>query len=31
MTIFSAANYCGEFDNVGLMMSIDESLMGPFF
>merc|ERR1719197_719981 len=27
ITIFSAPNYCGEFDNAGAMMSIDESLM----
>ncbi|KAL1177922.1 hypothetical protein V6Z11_A03G063500 [Gossypium hirsutum] len=28
VTIFSAPNYCGEFDNAGAMMSVDESLMG---
>ena len=28
--IFSAPNYCGEFDNAGAMMSIDESLMCSF-
>merc|ERR1712146_406753 len=26
-TVFSAPNYCGEFDNAGAMMSIDETLM----
>lgn len=26
VTIFSAPNYCGEFDNAGAMMSVDESL-----
>ncbi|RXH78359.1 hypothetical protein DVH24_001877 [Malus domestica] len=26
VTIFSAPNYCGEFDNDGAMMSVDESL-----
>ena len=26
----SAPNYCGEFDNAGAMMSIDESLMCSF-
>merc|ERR1712061_773374 len=30
ITIFSAPNYCGEFDNVGAMMSIDETLMCSF-
>ncbi|KAH7287499.1 hypothetical protein KP509_32G058700 [Ceratopteris richardii] len=30
VTIFSAPNYCGEFDNAGAMMSIDESLMCSF-
>ena len=30
VTIFSAPNYCGEFDNAGGMMSIDESLMCSF-
>jgi len=30
ITIFSAPNYCGEFDNAGAMMSIDESLMCSF-
>ena len=27
ITLFSAPNYCGEFDNAGAMMTIDESLM----
>jgi len=27
ITLFSAPNYCGEFDNAGAMMSIDETLM----
>jgi len=30
ITIFSAPNYCGEFDNAGAMMSIDDSLMCSF-
>ncbi len=30
VTIFSAPNYCGEFDNAGAMMSIDENLMCSF-
>ncbi|CAD8106346.1 unnamed protein product [Paramecium primaurelia] len=30
VTLFSAPNYCGEFDNAGSMMSIDESLMCSF-
>ena len=30
VTIFSAPNYCGEFDNSGAMMSVDESLMCSF-
>ncbi|KAF5804567.1 putative protein-serine/threonine phosphatase [Helianthus annuus] len=30
VTIFSAPNYCGEFDNAGTMMSVDESLMCSF-
>jgi serine/threonine-protein phosphatase PP1 catalytic subunit len=30
ITMFSAPNYCGEFDNAGAMMSIDESLMCSF-
>ncbi|XP_034108702.1 serine/threonine-protein phosphatase alpha-2 isoform-like [Drosophila sulfurigaster albostrigata] len=31
ITIFSAPNYCGEFDNAGAMMSVDETLMCSFF
>jgi serine/threonine-protein phosphatase PP1 catalytic subunit len=30
ITLFSAPNYCGEFDNAGAMMSIDETLMCSF-
>lgn len=30
VTLFSAPNYCGEFDNAGGMMSVDESLMCSF-
>ena len=30
VTIFSAPNYCDEYDNAGAMMSIDESLMCSF-
>ncbi|KAG6734914.1 hypothetical protein I3842_01G294000 [Carya illinoinensis] len=30
VTIFSAPNYCGEFDNAGAMMSVDENLMCSF-
>jgi serine/threonine-protein phosphatase PP1 catalytic subunit len=30
ITIFSAPNYCGEFDNAGAMMEIDETLMCSF-
>ncbi|XP_057783483.1 serine/threonine-protein phosphatase PP1 isozyme 2-like isoform X2 [Salvia miltiorrhiza] len=30
VTIFSAPNYCGDFDNAGAMMSVDESLMCSF-
>uniref|UniRef100_UPI004038D067 serine/threonine-protein phosphatase PP1-gamma catalytic subunit-like isoform X4 n=1 Tax=Callospermophilus lateralis TaxID=76772 RepID=UPI004038D067 len=28
--LFSAPNYCGEFDNAGAMMSVDETLMCSF-
>ncbi|XP_017004289.1 serine/threonine-protein phosphatase alpha-2 isoform [Drosophila takahashii] len=31
ITIFSAPNYCGEFDNAGAMMSVDETLMCSFY
>jgi len=30
ITIFSAPNYCGEFDNAGAIMSIDSTLMCSF-
>jgi len=30
VTLFSAPNYCGEFDNAGAMMTVDESLMCSF-
>ncbi|GKT27446.1 Serine/threonine-protein phosphatase PP1-beta catalytic subunit [Aduncisulcus paluster] len=30
VTVFSAPKYCGEFDNAGAMMSVDESLMCSF-
>ncbi|KAF8822016.1 serine/threonine phosophatase PP1 [Cardiosporidium cionae] len=30
VTLFSAPNYCGEFDNAGAMMSVDEALMCSF-
>jgi len=30
VTIFSAPNYCGEFDNAGAMMTVDDSLMCSF-
>ncbi|KAM0985460.1 hypothetical protein ACFX13_012944 [Malus domestica] len=30
LTIFSAPNYCGEFDNAGAMTSVDESLKRSF-
>jgi serine/threonine-protein phosphatase PP1 catalytic subunit len=30
VTLFSAPNYCGEFDNAGGMISIDENLMCSF-
>jgi serine/threonine-protein phosphatase PP1 catalytic subunit len=30
VTIFSAPNYCNEFDNSGAMMSVDETLMCSF-
>ncbi|EDV24142.1 uncharacterized protein TRIADDRAFT_27087 [Trichoplax adhaerens] len=30
VTLFSAPNYCGEFDNAGGMMSVDETLMCSF-
>ena len=30
VTVFSAPNYCGEFENAGAMMSVDENLMCTF-
>ena len=30
VTVFSAPNYCDEFDNAGAMMIIDENLMCSF-
>lgn len=30
VTLFSAPNYCGEFENSGALMSVDESLMCSF-
>ncbi|KAL6615349.1 hypothetical protein ACP70R_037619 [Stipagrostis hirtigluma subsp. patula] len=30
VTIFSAPNYCGEFDNAGALLSVDENLMCSF-
>jgi serine/threonine-protein phosphatase PP1 catalytic subunit len=30
VTLFSAPNYCGEFDNAGAMMAVDETLMCSF-
>ncbi|KAI3720978.1 hypothetical protein L2E82_31978 [Cichorium intybus] len=30
VAVFSAPNYCGEFDNAGAMMSVDETLMWSF-
>lgn len=30
VTVFSAPNYCGEFDNAGALMAIDENLMCSF-
>lgn len=30
VTVFSAPNYCGEFDNAGAMLSIDENLVCSF-
>lgn len=30
VTLFSAPNYCGEFDNAGALLSIDETLMCSF-
>jgi serine/threonine-protein phosphatase PP1 catalytic subunit len=30
ITIFSAPNWCGEYDNAGAVFSLDESLLGSF-
>ena len=30
VTVFSAPNYCGEFDNAGAMMSVDDNLLCSF-
>ena len=30
VTLFSAPNYRGEFDNAGAVMSVDETLMASF-
>jgi len=30
VTIFSAPNYCGDFDNAGAMMTVNESLVCSF-
>ena len=30
VTLFSAPNYCGEFDNAGAMMSVDDTLLCSF-
>jgi serine/threonine-protein phosphatase PP1 catalytic subunit len=30
VTVFSAPNYCGEFDNAAALMSIDENLVCSF-
>eukprot|EP00052_Salpingoeca_macrocollata_P025670 m.233945 g.233945 ORF g.233945 m.233945 type:complete len:318 (-) comp22464_c2_seq1:47-1000(-) len=30
VTVFSAPNYCGEFDNAGAMMTVDDTLMCSF-
>lgn len=30
VTIFSAPNYCDEYDNAGAMMSVDDTLMCSF-
>ena len=30
LQVFSAPNYCGEFDNAGAMMSVDDTLMCSF-
>ena len=30
VTLFSAPNYCGEYDNAGAMMSVNEDLLCSF-
>ncbi|VDM70975.1 unnamed protein product [Strongylus vulgaris] len=30
VTVFSAPNYCGEFDNAGAVMNVDENLLCSF-
>lgn len=30
VTVFSAPNYCGDFDNAGALISVDENLMCSF-
>ncbi len=30
VTLFSAPNYCGDYDNAGGMMTVDENLMCSF-
>jgi serine/threonine-protein phosphatase PP1 catalytic subunit len=30
LVVFSAPNYCGEFDNAGAMMTVDDTLMCSF-
>jgi len=30
VTIFSAPNYCGEFDNAGAILALDENLCASF-
>ena len=30
VTLFSAPNYCGEFDNAGAIMNVDENLLCSF-
>uniref|UniRef100_F1LDT5 Serine/threonine-protein phosphatase PP1-gamma catalytic subunit n=1 Tax=Ascaris suum TaxID=6253 RepID=F1LDT5_ASCSU len=30
VTVFSAPNYCGEFDNAGAIMNVDENLLCSF-
>jgi serine/threonine-protein phosphatase PP1 catalytic subunit len=30
VTVFSAPNYCGEFDNAGAMLTVDENLICSF-